>query len=110
MVPYDVPTRIGPSDYVPFLNDEKICYLYARGRKFGDMPVSIQARLSVQDSPNSAGVMIDVVRALKIALDRGVSGPLVSMSSYAFKHPPEQVPDFEAKQRVEDFIIGKNER
>jgi myo-inositol-1-phosphate synthase len=110
LMPHDVPTRIGPSDYVPFLEDRKICYLLLEGRKFGDQPLSIEAKLSVIDSPNSAGVMIDVIRALKIAQDRGIAGPLISMSSYAFKHPPLQIPDFEARDRVEAFIRGEIER
>ena len=107
---HDVPTRIGPSDYVPFLKDRKICYLMLDGRKFGDQPLSIEVKLSVIDSPNSAGVMIDVIRALKIARDRKIAGPLITMSSYAFKHPPVQVPDFEARERVEAFIRGELER
>ncbi len=110
LVPYKVPTRIGPSDYVPFLGDKKICYVYIRGKKFGNQPVKIKAKLEVEDSPNSAGVVIDVIRAVKLALDRGVSGPLTSISSYAFKHPPIQVPDDIARQWVEDFINGKRER
>ena len=107
---HDVPTRIGPSDYVPFLKDRKICYLMLDGHKFGDQPLSIEVKLSVIDSPNSAGVMIDVIRALKIARDRKIAGPLISMSSYAFKHPPVQVPDFEARERVEKYIRGELER
>ncbi|UCE29748.1 MAG: inositol-3-phosphate synthase [Candidatus Bathyarchaeota archaeon] len=109
MVPYEVPTRIGPSDYVPFLGDKKICYVYVKGRKFGDLPLTIKGKLAVEDSPNSAGVVIDVVRAVKLALDRGRSGPLISISSYAFKHPPVQVPDDVARRWVEDFIAGKRE-
>ena len=110
MVPYPVPTRIGPSDYVPFLGDKKICYIYIKGRKFGNQPVTITAKLEVEDSPNSAGMVIDVIRAVKIALDRGVGGPLISMSSYAFKHPPVQVSDDEARRWVEEFIEGKRLR
>jgi len=110
MVPYDVPTRIGPSDYVPFLGDKKICYVYVKGRKFGNQPVTILAKLEVEDSPNSAGVVIDVIRAVKIALDRGIAGPLISMSSYAFKHPPKQFEDSTAKRLVEEFIQGKRDR
>ncbi|MHA1991889.1 MAG: inositol-3-phosphate synthase, partial [Candidatus Hodarchaeales archaeon] len=102
-----VPTRIGPSDYVPFLNDNKICYLYMTGRNFGDCPISVEVKLSVEDSPNSAGVMIDVIRALKIAQNRNIVGPLSSVSSYFFKHPPKQIPDSQAHQLVEDFIAGK---
>jgi myo-inositol-1-phosphate synthase len=110
LIPHDVPTRIGPSDYVPFLNDRKICYLLLEGEKFGGQPLSIELKLSVIDSPNSAGVMIDVIRALKIAQDREVAGPLTSISSYAFKHPPIQIPDFQARDLVEKFISGEIER
>jgi myo-inositol-1-phosphate synthase len=110
LVPYDLPTRIGPSDYVPFLGNKKICYLWLKGRKFGDRPLMISAKLEVEDSPNSAGVVIDLIRAVKIALDRKVAGPLLSISAYAFKHPPIQVPDPVAKQAVEEFIQGKRER
>jgi len=110
MVPYKVPTRIGPSDYVPFLGDKKICYVYIRGHKFGNLPVTLTAKLEVEDSPNSAGVVIDVIRAVKLGLDRGIGGPLTSISSYAFKHPPVQIPDDLARQWVEDFIAGKRER
>jgi len=107
LVPYKVPTRIGPSDYVPFLGDKKICYVFIKGRKFGNLPVVVTAKLEVEDSPNSAGVVIDVVRAIKIALDRGIGGALIGISAYAFKHPPVQVPDDQAKQWVEDYIEGK---
>jgi myo-inositol-1-phosphate synthase len=110
LVPYDLPTRIGPSDYVHFLGNKKICYIWLKGRKFGDRPLSITVKLEVEDSPNSAGVVIDVVRAVKLALDRRISGPLISVSSYAFKHPPVQVPDPTAKEWVEDYIKGKRER
>jgi len=110
LVPYKVPTRIGPSDYVPFLGDKKICYINLRGRKFGDQPVRIVVKLEVEDSPNSAGVVIDVVRAVKLALDRGIAGALISISAYAFKHPPVQVPDSKAKEWVEEYIKGKRER
>jgi myo-inositol-1-phosphate synthase len=110
LVPYDLPTRIGPSDYVPFLGNKKICYLWLRGRKFGDRPLTIQVKLEVEDSPNSAGVVIDIIRAVKIALDRKITGQLLSISSYAFKHPPIQVSDPVAKQSVEEFIQGKRGR
>ncbi len=110
LVPYEIPTRIGPSDYVPFLGDKKICYIHLKGRKFGDQPVKITVKLEVEDSPNSAGVVIDVIRAMKIALDRGISGPLISISAYAFKHPPVQAPDSQAKKWVEEYIEGKRER
>jgi myo-inositol-1-phosphate synthase len=110
LVPYDVPTRIGPSDYVSFLGDKKICYIYLKGRKFGNVPVQVDLKLSVEDSPNSAGVVVDVIRATKIALDRGIGGALESISSYAFKYPPVKVPDSVAKIWVEEFISGKRER
>lgn len=110
LVPYDLPTRIGPSDYVPFLKNKKICYLWLKGRKFGDRPLTIIVKLEVEDSPNSAGVVIDIIRAVKIALDRKIAGQLLSISSYAFKHPPIQVPDPVARQAVEEFIQGKRAR
>ena len=110
LVPYDLPTRIGPSDYVPFLGNKKICYLWLKGRKFGDRPLTITVKLEVEDSPNSAGVVIDVIRAVKLALDRKIAGQLLSMSAYAFKHPPIQVPDSVAKEWVEEYIKGKRER
>ncbi len=110
LVPYDLPTRIGPSDYVPFLGNKKICYLWLKGRKFGDRPLTIQVKLEVEDSPNSAGVVIDIIRAVKIALDRKIRGQLLSISSYAFKHPPIQVPDPVAKQSVEEYIQGLRQR
>jgi myo-inositol-1-phosphate synthase len=110
LVPYDLPTRIGPSDYVPFLGNRKICYLWLKGRKFGDRPLSIQVKLEVEDSPNSAGVVIDVIRAAKLALDRRIAGQLLSISSYAFKHPPIQVADPVAKQSVEEYIQELRQR
>ncbi|MFC1803276.1 inositol-3-phosphate synthase [Thermoproteota archaeon] len=110
LIPYKVPTRIGPSDYVPFLKDHKICYIRINSHSFGNLPLTFDAKLVVNDSPNSAGVVIDAIRAVKIALDRGISGPLLGISSYSFKHPPQQVPDDEARQWVEDFITGKKER
>lgn len=101
---YEVPTRIGPSDYVPFLNDNKQAFIFVKGKKFGDIPLTIQVHLSVEDSPNSAGVAVDAIRATKLALDRGIAGPLEAVSAYFFKHPPVQYPDVVAKQMVEDFI------
>lgn len=109
LVPYDLPTRIGPSDFVPFLRNKKICYISLKGRKFGDRPINISVKLEVEDSPNSGGVVIDLIRAAKIALDRKIKGALLSMPSYAFKHPPIQVPDSEARQNTEDWIAGKRE-
>ena len=110
LVPYALPTRIGPSDYVPFLRNKKICYINLKGRKFGDRPLNISVKLEVEDSPNSAGVVIDLIRAAKIALDRNISGALLSMPAYAFKHPPVQVPDPVARQWTEDWIAGRRER
>ena len=109
LVPYALPTRIGPSDYVPFLGNKKICYISLKARKFGDRPINISVKLEVEDSPNSAGVVIDLIRAAKIALDRKIKGALISMPSYAFKHPPVQVPDSQARQWTEDWISGKRE-
>ena len=110
LVPYALPTRIGPSDYVPFLKNKKICYISLKGRKFGDRPINISVKLEVEDSPNSAGVVIDLIRAAKIALDRKIAGALLSMPSYAFKHPPIQIPDSQARQWTEDWIAGKRDR
>jgi myo-inositol-1-phosphate synthase len=110
LVPYKLPTRIGPSDYVGFLNNKKICYISLKGRKFGNRPINMSVKLEVEDSPNSAGVVIDLIRAAKIALDRKIAGALVSMSSYAFKHPPVQVPDSQALEWTEDWIAGRRER
>ena len=110
LIPYEVPTRIGPSDYVPFLGDHKVCYIRINSHSFGNLPITFDAKLVVNDSPNSAGVVIDAVRAVKIALDRGISGSLLGISSYSFKHPPQQVTDDKAHQWVEDFIEGKVER
>ena len=110
LVPYELPTRIGPSDYVSFLKNKKICYITLKARKFGDRPVTINVKLEVEDSPNSAGVVIDLIRAVKVALDRKIAGALLSVSSYAFKHPPIQVPDSIAKQWTEDYIAGTRER
>ena len=110
LVPYPLPTRIGPSDFVPFLKNKKICYISLKGRKFGDRPLNISVKLEVEDSPNSAGVVIDLIRAAKIALDRKIAGALLSMPSYAFKHPPIQIPDSQARQWTEDWIAGKRER
>jgi len=110
LVPYAVPTRIGPSDYVEFLGNKKICYINLKGRKFGNRPINISVKLEVEDSPNSGGVVIDLIRAAKIALDRKLSGALISMPAYAFKHPPKQIPDSQAHQWTEEWIAGKRER
>jgi myo-inositol-1-phosphate synthase len=102
--------HIGPSDYVPWLNDKKLCFLRIEGRKFGNVPVHIEARLEVEDSPNSAGVAIDAIRCCKVALDRKIAGPLTSISAYTMKSPPQQFPDYVARQMVEEFINGSRER
>jgi myo-inositol-1-phosphate synthase len=107
MTPYPVPTRIGPSDYVEFLKNDKICYIWVKGRYFGNTPVTIEAKLHVVDAPDSGGVMIDAIRGTKLALQRGVSGQLRSLSAYCFKHPPIQLPYEEAKQRFIDFVEGR---
>lgn len=98
--------HIGPSDYVPWLNDNKVCMIRMEGVGFGDQPVELELRLSVQDSPNSAGVMIDAIRCTKLALDRGIAGPIESVSAYFMKSPPVQYTDDEARRRVEAFIQG----
>lgn len=102
--------HIGPSDYIPWLHDNKVCFLRMEGRAFGSIPINIELRLSVEDSPNSAGVVIDAIRCCKIAQDRKVGGVLISPSSYFMKHPIEQFSDEEARDMVEDFIAGKRER
>ncbi len=98
--------HIGPSDYVPWQNDNKVCYLRMEGRGFAGFPINIELRLSVEDSPNSAGCAIDAIRATKIARDRKIGGPLISMSAYTMKHPPKQIPDTEAKELVKKFVQG----
>lgn len=110
MAPYEVPTRIGPSDYVEFLDNDKICYIYLKGRYFGNNPLTIDVKLQVVDAYNSAGVMIDAIRGTALALERGISGPLVSVSSYCFKHPPQQMPYEEAKRKFTEFVEGKRDR
>jgi len=99
--------HIGPSDYIPWLNDNKVCFLRMEGQGFGSIPLNIEVRLSVEDSPNSAGVVIDAIRCCKIARDRKLGGPLVSPSAYFMKHPPRQFSDDVARDMVEDFISGK---
>jgi myo-inositol-1-phosphate synthase len=101
--------HVGPSDYVPWLKDKKICFIRMEGRKFGDIPLEVELRLDVEDSPNSAGVMVDAIRCCKLALDRKTGGPLLSPSSYFMKSPPEQYTDNEARKRVEEFIKGERE-
>ncbi|MCD5401292.1 inositol-3-phosphate synthase [candidate division NPL-UPA2 bacterium] len=102
--------HIGPSDYVPWQNDNKVCFIRMEGRGFGGVPLNLELRLSVEDSPNSAGMAIDAIRCCRLALDRGIGGALISISSYTMKHPPVQYADSQAKQMVEDFIGGRCER
>jgi myo-inositol-1-phosphate synthase len=104
MVPYDVPMRIGPSDYVSFLKNDKVCYIYMKGRFFGKVPVELDLKIRVPDAYNSSGVMIDAIRASKIALDRGIAGPLESISAFCFKHPPIQMPYSQAKSNFLEFV------
>lgn len=102
--------HIGPSDWVPWLNDNKISYIRIEGRKFGNVPFEIDIKLSVEDSPNSAGCVIDAIRIAKIALDRKIGGVLTSASAYLMKHPPIQMPDEKAREMLEEFINGERER
>lgn len=102
--------HIGPSDYVPWQKDNKLCFLRMEGKTFGDVPMNIELRLSVEDSPNSAGCVIDAIRCCKLALNRGVGGQLTSISAYTMKHPPEQFTDDDARQMVDEFILGERER
>lgn len=99
--------HIGPSDYVTWQKDNKICFLRMEGRLFGDVPMNIELRLSVEDSPNSAGCAIDAIRCLKLALDRGVAGALKGPSAYLMKHPVEQYTDDVAWRMTEDFIASR---
>jgi myo-inositol-1-phosphate synthase len=98
--------HIGPSDYVPWLHDRKWAYIRLEGRSFGDVPLNVELKLEVHDSPNSAGIVIDAVRCAKLALDRGIGGALEGPSSYFMKSPPVQYSDTEARRLVEEFIDG----
>ncbi|MGO3797020.1 MAG: inositol-3-phosphate synthase [Pauljensenia sp.] len=102
--------HVGPSDYVPWLEDRKFAFVRVEGTTFGDVPIQIEYKLEVWDSPNSAGIVIDAIRAAKIALDRGIGGPLLSPTSYFMKSPPEQRPDEAARASVEAYIRGEVER
>ena len=99
--------HIGPSDYVPWQNDNKVCFIRMEGRGFGDVPMELELRLSVQDSPNSAGVVIDAVRCAKLGLERGIGGPLEEISAYYMKSPPVQMRDSVARERCNAFIMGR---
>lgn len=109
MLPYELESgdvHVGPSDYVPWLTDRKWAHIRMEGRSFGNAPLSVELKLEVWDSPNSAGVVIDAVRSAKLALDRGLSGALIEPSAYLMKTPPKQFPDDEARKQIESFIAG----
>ena len=99
--------HVGPSDYVPWLEDRKWCYIRMEGTTFGNVPLNCEVKLEVWDSPNSAGVVIDAVRCIKLALDRNIAGSLVGPSAYFMKSPPQQFPDWQARLQTEDFIANK---
>ncbi len=110
VLPYTLPPEnvyIGPSDYVPWLQDRKWAHIRIEGRAFGDVPLNLELKLEVWDSPNSAGVIIDAVRVAKLALDRGIGGPLWGPSAYFMKSPPVQMPDYQAREATERFIRGE---
>ncbi|MFN2126944.1 MAG: inositol-3-phosphate synthase [Anaerolineales bacterium] len=110
MLPYKLDkndVHVGPSDYVPWLSDRKWCYIRMEGTTFGDVPLNLEAKLEVWDSPNSAGVIIDAVRCAKIGLDRGMSGPLYGPAAYFMKSPPKQYKDEIAREMTESFIKGE---
>lgn len=102
--------HVGPSDYVPWLDDRKFAFVRVEGTTFGEVPIQIEYKLEVWDSPNSAGIVIDAIRACKIGLDRGIAGNLLSASSYLMKSPKEQLPDGQARQHLEEFILSQRER
>ena len=109
MLPYQLPEEnihVGPSDHVPWLSDRKWCYIRMEGTTFGNAPLNLEAKLEVWDSPNSAGVIIDAVRCAKLALDRGLAGPLIGPSSYFMKTPPKQFRDDVAREMTEAYIRG----
>ena len=99
--------HIGPSDYIPWLNDNKLCFLRMEGSLFGDVPMNLELRLSVEDSPNSAAVVIDAIRCCKVATERGIGGALIGPSAFYCKHPPQQFSDDVAAQLTEEFIAGE---
>ncbi|MEL6186637.1 MAG: inositol-3-phosphate synthase, partial [Myxococcota bacterium] len=102
--PFDI--HIGPSDYVAWQKDNKVCFLRMEWRGWGDVPMHVEARLHVEDSPNSAGVAIDAIRLAKLALDRGLGGPVEAASAYLMKHPPRQMRDTEAHRLINEFIAS----
>jgi len=111
MLPYQLPEKdvhVGPSDYVPWLTDRKWCYVRMEGTTYGDVPLNVEVKLEVWDSPNSAGVVIDAIRCIKLALDRGIAGPLTGPASYFMKSPPQQFQDNIAREMTESFIRGES--
>ncbi len=102
--------HIGPSDFVAWLDDRKWAYVRLEGRAFGEVPLNLEYKLEVWDSPNSAGIIIDAIRAAKIAKDRGVGGPILSASTYFMKSPPVQTEDTLGRKHLEEFIAGARER
>jgi len=113
MLPYELDkdnVHVGPSDYVPWLTDRKFCHIRMEGTTFGDVPLNLEAKLEVWDSPNSAGVIIDAVRCAKLALDRGVSGPLYGPAAYFMKSPPKQFKDDIAREMLDAFIKGEDKK
>jgi len=96
--------HIGPSDFISWQNDNKVCFIRMEGKQFGDVPFNLELRLSVEDSPNSAGVAVDAIRSCKLAKDRGIGGPLEGPSAFTMKHPPKQYPDWQARQLLDSFI------
>jgi myo-inositol-1-phosphate synthase len=102
--------HIGPSDYVPWQKDNKVCFIRMEGRGFGGVPLELELRLSVEDSPNSGGVTIDAIRYCKIARERGHAGVLMPMAAYAMKHPPVQMIDEEARAQIESYIALSSEK
>lgn len=105
-IPYDAYVYAGPNGCIDCLNDNKVCHLKIDFKLFGDVPAYIDLKLSVEDSPNSAGVVVDAIRVAKIALDRKIGGPILPASAYFMKHPPEQMRDVEAREKLEEFIKG----
>jgi myo-inositol-1-phosphate synthase len=113
MLPYTLDPdniHVGPSDYVPWLTDRKFCYIKMEGTTFGNVPLNLEAKLEVWDSPNSAGVVIDAIRCVKLGLDRGLSGPLIAPASYFMKTPPKQFKDDTAREMTEAFIRGEESK
>jgi myo-inositol-1-phosphate synthase len=113
MLPYKLPEgdiHVGPSDYVPWLTDRKWCYIRMEGTTFGEVPLNLEAKLEVWDSPNSAGVVMDAVRCVKLGLDRKLAGPLIAPASYFMKTPPKQIKDDLCRDMTEAYIRGEEQK